>query len=338
MTKSNILVLICGMLVIPFIIVSPVHAGASLDLVVDEGVAVPWEINNISPGSSGQVIVNLRNAGSIYGFLAVWIDNIVDSEGENPESETGNTEEPGELSQYVTLNISGLNISPYTVSPDFQLPVALNDFPQSSSQPLQLSDQPLQAGGTIQLTWEWAVPLQAENDIQGDSVSFTIYYTLTQILLVQKPSTTTPITAEPERGYWLGDVPFDDAPDDETSDIMEYAAVDDAETDEQPMPAKRPEDTSGNTTGFHSQETDAGDDVAEVILYPTDDDLKPALPETEDSRVKIDLKNIGSTGGTPMEEIFSRISLIVAVSGTLAMIILAYIERKRRAHRRMEKG
>ena len=157
-----------------------------LDLEIDGGVSVPWDIDNVVPGDSGVIDVSIRNSGNIHGYIAVWISGIVDTEGANPESETGNKDEPGELSQYLTLGISGDDISPYTSSSSFEAPVTLNSFPGSSLAPLQLSDQPLSPGETIQVQWEWAVPPPTTNIIQGDQVSFNINYVLTQYLIVTK--------------------------------------------------------------------------------------------------------------------------------------------------------
>jgi hypothetical protein len=184
--KLDKLILACFMLVFHFVAVSPANADEGLDLVIDGGVTVPWEFTNVMPGSSGVVSVDVHNNGSIDGYLAVWIDGIIDTEGENPEAETGDTAEPGELSLYLTLNISGEDISPYAASPDFELPATLNEFPQSNISPLQLSDQPIEAGETIQIQWEWAIPPQTTNVIQGDCVSFNINYILTQSVLVHK--------------------------------------------------------------------------------------------------------------------------------------------------------
>jgi len=85
-------------------------------------------------------------------------------------------------------------------------------------------------------------------------------------------------------------------------------------------------------------ETDMANDFIEVIPSLTDDNLKPTLPDSKDSRIKIDLRNISSTKSAPAREILSQISLIVAISGTLTMIVLAYLERKRRDSRHIAKG
>jgi len=440
--KLNKLVLVCAMLVLHFTAVSPVKADEGLDLVIDEGLIVPWEINNIAPGSSGVVPVDIRNAGSISGYMAVWIDGITDTEGENPEAETGNTEEPGELSQYLTLNISGGNISPYTASPDFELPIALNEFPQSSIHPLQLSDQPLQVGGTIQLQWEWAIPPQTTNVIQGDSVSFNIHYILTQDLLVQKPSTPTPAIsgggawpekpAKPDteadeqktsetqtaafsdnntRTYYSPDgkliiivpqetrvisagneellyiiITLSDYPPLKPQNNILLSPIYDvttftvggsyeyAELDRQVIIViefdndKLPEGFSSVYAAWYDvnsgwvkltdvleinheagiltvvttqlsniavfAETDMANDFIEVIPSPTDDSLKPTLPDSRTPQSKTDIKSTSAAKSTLMREILSQTSLAIAGSGTLAMATLAYFERKRRNSRR----
>lgn len=438
--KLNRLALVCAVLVLHFTAVSPAKADDFLDLVIDDGLIVPWEINNIAPGDSGVANVDIRNDGNTYGYVSVWIDGITDTEGENPEAETGNTEEPGELSQYLTLNISGGNISPYIASPDFELPVALNEFPQSSSHPLQLSDQPLLAQETIQIQWEWAIPPQTSNIIQGDSVSFNIHYMLTQDLLVQKPSTPTPTISG--GGYW--------------PEVTTDTADSDVKADEQQAIDTGAKDTSDDTAIFYSIDgkvtikvlqgtrviSAGNDELLYIIIMPSRDppsipqnnillssiyDVttftaegkceypeldtpvtiviefdKDKLPErftsiyvaryTEDSRwvkltdileinleagtltivtkqlstmavfaeidmaddsrevvvssgestisdsgapqAKTDIKSTSAAKSTLMREILSQTSLAIAVSGTLAMTVLAYIERKRRNSRR----
>jgi len=325
--KLLLVLLICAVLVSHFAAVSPVKAVDFLDLVIDEGLIVPWEINNIVPGSSGVVPVDIRNAGNINGYVAVWIDSVIDMEGENPEAETGNTDEPGEISQYLTLSISGEDIAPYTTAPGFELPVALYQFPGDSIYPLQLSDQPLEPGVTIQVLWEWAVPPQTSNIIQGDHVSFNINYVLTSNLIVQKPS--TPIFPVSGGGQWLEDTPDSDMEDDDSEEIEDITDSD-VEVGEEDKKDTSTTDVSDNTIIFDSEETDMADDFAGVPPSFMDDNLKPALAGSEGSQSTTDIKSVTSMKSEPAREILSRISLIVAISGTLAMTVIAYIERKRR--------
>lgn len=406
-----------------------------MDLEIGGAGAISWNISNIKPGDSGTKTVTLHNAGDTPGYLAIWIDAIIDSEGDNPESETGDTAEPGELSQFLTLNISGDNVSSYTVSPDFALPVALIEFPQSVDDPLQLSDQPLPVGDTIQIQWEWSIPPQTTNIIQGDSVSFDIHYILTQYLLGSKPSPPTgggyywPVTEEPETGepqipafsdngtrtYYSPDgrliiiVPGKtrviSAGDEELTYVVitisvsappipenvvlltpiynvatftpqgpchyprldrqvtiiiyfdkdslpeGYTSIYAARYDEDAGWVKLPDvlelnQEAGKLTLATTQLADiavfAGTGKAEDSVEGTppakSEGPKPAPPETGDSQLTTGFDNAYPVGRSPMREMLSRISLIVAVSGTLAMVVLAYIERRRRESRHAVKG
>jgi len=457
---------LCAVLALNFTPTSPARANEDnefLDLVINEGVVVPWGISNIMPGVSGVADVDMHNAGNINGYVSVWIDGITDMEGENPEAETGNTEEPGELRQYLTLNISGEHVAPYAASPDFKLPVVLSEFPQSSNNPLQLSDQPLEAGETIQLQWEWAIPPQTTNVIQGDSVSFNINYILTQNILVQEPTTLTPPTYGGGGGYWTRTPSSPDAEDADSSNVTGEPTVPDVEADVQlttstettaasddneitkeycspdgkltvtvheetkvisagneelshvsiplshytpPIPennillspiynvtifttegpcehtqldkpvtiivdfdkdklseqfssiyaARYKADSSwikltevreiNHTLGKLTVETvrlsliavfaeiAVSDDSREVILSSSGDSLISDSPDSKASQLKTDTERVPSGKSTPMREIISQASLAIAGSGTLAMTVLAYIERKRRDSKR----
>jgi len=443
--KLRKLVLVCAALcavpALSFTATSLARADEGLDLVIDEGVSVPWEISNIMPGASGVVYVDVRNAGNIDGYMSVWIDGITDMEGENPEAETGDTEEPGELSQYLTLNISGEHIAPYTASPDFTLPVILSEFPQSSNQSLHLSEQPLNAGENIQLRWEWAIPPQTTNVIQGDSASFNINY-----ILVQKPSTPTPTTYGGGGGYWQEDPAIPDAEDTEqqtpppeivaVSDDNEitktYYSLDgkltitvpektrvlsagngelsyisitlshhtppipknnvllspiysvsiftaeglcertqlnkpvtivvDFDSDKLPeqfssIYAARYKADSGWTklTGVREIDRTLGkltvettqlsliavfaemavvNDSIEVTSSSSGDSLISDSPDSRTPQLKTDIKSVSPAKSTPIRGILSQASLATAGSGTLAMTVLAYIERKRRDSKR----
>lgn len=320
--KLSQIVLICAMLVLPLTTASPVKADVSFDLIINEGVIVPWDICNIAPGSHGAFGVDIRNAGTMNGYLAVWINGIIDNEGDNPESETGDTEEPGELSQYLTLSIWGTNISPYAESPHFTLPVTLSQFPGTSLSPLMLHDQLLEPGVTIHVQWEWAIPPQTTNVIQGDSVSFNIHYLLTPELLIKKPI----IPGSGGGSSWKFDTDADTQEDD-TDEVTVDTKDSDVETDSSRT------DVSGNTT-----ETDITDAFVEVIPSITDESIQPSLTDPEDSQRKIDLGDISSTLGATPYKILSQVSLIVAIIGALIMIILAVILRKRRKRKHAAKG
>ena len=75
---------------------------------------------------------------------------------------------------------------------------------------------------------------------------------------------------------------------------------------------------------------DTTDAFGEITPSVTDGDLTPALPGPEGSQSKVEIGDGFLSLDSPAREILRQISLIVAISGTLAMIVLAYIERKRR--------
>lgn len=153
-----------------------VQAQDPVDLQLGGDGATSWNIGNIKPGDSGTKTVTLHNAGYEDGLVTIWISDIVNSEGTNPESETGNITEPGELSDYLVLNLScnGLRTN-------LSLPAIVNDLPQSASGPDYIKVSPLNAGDTVNLDWEWELPLQTDNEVQGDSLSFTINYLLEEL-------------------------------------------------------------------------------------------------------------------------------------------------------------
>jgi len=83
-----------------------VQAQEPIDLVLGGEEATSWNICDTKPGDSGIKIVELHNAGSKSGSLTIWISDIVNSEGNNPESETDDTTEPGELADHLAFALS----------------------------------------------------------------------------------------------------------------------------------------------------------------------------------------------------------------------------------------
>jgi len=149
-----------------------------VDLELGGGGATPWSITDIQPGDSGSKTVRLRNVGSKDGFVSIWVDEIISSEGSNPESEEGDITEPGEFGEYLLFNLTanGLNTN-------LNLPVVFNNLPQRVSDRKYIEIIPLRAGHNINLRWEWEVPPQTGNEVQGDSISFTINYLLRECII-----------------------------------------------------------------------------------------------------------------------------------------------------------
>jgi hypothetical protein len=156
----------------------PVKAQEPLYLELGGEGATSWSIENIKPGDTGTKTVTLRNDASVDGLLIIWISDIVSSEGANPESETGDTAEPGELINYLLFNISFNRLKT-----NISLPATLSKFPQTASDANFIWIDPLYAYETIDLFWEWEFRETGvtQNDAQGDSLSFTINYMLSDL-------------------------------------------------------------------------------------------------------------------------------------------------------------
>jgi hypothetical protein len=160
-----------------------------LDLEIDSSETVHWDTGNITPGDSGLEPVTLRNTGNVTGYLCIWIGDIIDDEGANPESETGNTTNPGELSSYLYLDIINEGMTFIRLMDNgyrrVALPVRLIDFPADMSHALCIMSNPLGAGQALELQWQWTFSPDAGNDAQGDTVSFSIFYSLIPDIFTQ---------------------------------------------------------------------------------------------------------------------------------------------------------
>ena len=99
-----------------------------VDLVLGGTGAASWNVDPVIPGDSGSKMLELRNVGTEEGTLSIWISNIVSNEGDNPEPETGDVSEPGELDSTLLFNCVCSRLST-----NISLPETLINFPQSIS-------------------------------------------------------------------------------------------------------------------------------------------------------------------------------------------------------------
>ena len=180
---SSISYLALLMLVCPFLMTwqaGQAYADSpTLDLQLEAPDVTRWNIGNIKPGDSAIKPINLHNNGNTNGYLLIWIADLVDDEGANPESETGNTADPGELSSYIYLDIINDGMTFYRLSGGVaDLPISLKSFPDGVDRALYIASTPIGAGQTLELRWQWTLSPDAGNDVQGDTVSFSIYYSL----------------------------------------------------------------------------------------------------------------------------------------------------------------
>ncbi len=180
---------ILGLVLFSGLSVPVAAADPTVKLVLGGTGSIHLVIGNIAPGSGGTNTVTLSNTGFKDGVVTIWISDIVNAEGTNPKSETGDKAEPGELGDYLVFNVSGTNL--YA---DFSMPAKINSLPLSPADTKHLSINPLKAFSTLNLRWEWFLPSDTGNHVQGDLVSFTINYVLEEFppLLLPPPPPPPP--------------------------------------------------------------------------------------------------------------------------------------------------
>ncbi|MFC2039080.1 hypothetical protein ACFLUG_04855, partial [Chloroflexota bacterium] len=167
-----------GLTLFGFSLPPVVQAANPVDLELGGAGATAWNITNIEPSDNGTSTVELRNIGTQDGFVSVWVSEIISTEGLNPESETGDKSDPGELGDHLLLNLTADGLRS-----NLALPVTFNEMPRSVSSSDFIEVIPIKAGQTVNLQWQWNLPYSAGNDIQGDSLSFTLNYLLRECIL-----------------------------------------------------------------------------------------------------------------------------------------------------------
>lgn len=150
----------------------------TLDLKVnggDDPVLALITVGNMTPGNTGSVVVALSNAGSLHGIADIHILSAVNGEGLNPESETGNLAEPGELGLYLLITIA------YDADNDgvYEITV-VNGVALNSLVCLDYDLGPLSAGLSRNCKISWNLPAGTGNDVQGDTVTSSIEFSLKQ--------------------------------------------------------------------------------------------------------------------------------------------------------------
>lgn len=151
-----------------------VQAG-TLDLKVngENGVVTVLNEENIAPGDSGSVDIEVHNAGSIDGSVSVSLESVTDYENGRiePERDAGDDDDDGELSEFLKISIeyNGNTYGPTTVD-------NLNNYLG------KYGDLSLPAGETKSATIHWELPEDGThiNVVQTDSVTVDFSVTLTQ--------------------------------------------------------------------------------------------------------------------------------------------------------------
>ena len=136
--------------------------------------ATGWAISGIMPGQSGTRTVTLTNTEGEPGQVFIWVSNIESTEGDNPEPET-DTEGEGELLENLLFSVTSSHSGFVT---DITMPTTLDNFPTAADGTPYITIDPLGAGETATITWEWELPFETGNEAQGDCIVFDINYTI----------------------------------------------------------------------------------------------------------------------------------------------------------------
>jgi hypothetical protein len=284
-----VLVVLVGMVLMPWSAGRAYAAGPFLDLELNAPGGIRWNIGNIKPGDSAVESINLHNAGSSTGYVLVWIADLVDSEGLNPESETGDIAPPGELSSYLYLNIitSGLTFGVLTDSgyADTHLPVSLAAFPTSPSRALYLSNTSIGPGQTLTLDWRWTLVTSAGNEVQGDAVSFSIYYSL----ISAKPGFDVEGYPPPQTAIVVPPTPTPEKPTGPAGPAIPPVSSNQSEEEDDHFPARTYMSADGRCIIFIPEDTHvytgSGDELLDLIIGTTGDVPRPPESLTLGSQI-----------------------------------------------------
>lgn len=147
----------------------------TLDLTVNGGnipQGASFTASNVAPGYSTSQTLELMNAGNIAGVLKADFHNLSESGGLNPEPEQKAEGGPGnsaDLADNLEIKVTGDygSLGPYTLTQ------VVNNTPYEL-------DNNMTGGESGTGTIELSLPSGVGNEIQGDSVSFDLTFTLNQ--------------------------------------------------------------------------------------------------------------------------------------------------------------
>lgn len=162
----------------------------TLDLSLTENTPLPFNVTNTYPGDSGSGTVNLTNGGSLSGLLDVKVNNTVNTEssGSTEYEADGDSGELGanaemaiwldvDQSGSITSGDIGLNSSAATYDPTTGLQY---DTMDNYNGDVWNDIRTMTSSDVDVFNVTWNVPTSTGNDIQGDSVSFDVYFQLRQ--------------------------------------------------------------------------------------------------------------------------------------------------------------
>ena len=145
-------------------------------------------VPNAAPGDSGQYVYHLENTGSISGSLSIDIPNVTNTVGTIGKYADGSGDlgRSTEMAFYLDSDASGdwsegdiglsANGQAYPYPSAFQYDT-LDNYVKAEWNGINT----LSPNNKLNLVALWRIPASAGNEIQGDSVSYDISFTLTQV-------------------------------------------------------------------------------------------------------------------------------------------------------------
>jgi predicted ribosomally synthesized peptide with SipW-like signal peptide len=139
-----------------------------------QGETGTFYFSNMYPGDKEGEPINIRNIGSLNGYIDLSNIVVTNTEGDNPESETGDIGTIGELGAnlqvmvFFDINANGS----YNAGSDVLVYTGVLDGIAAAYN----TNYPLAAGASVILRVHYELPTTTGNDVQGDiaDLSFTV--------------------------------------------------------------------------------------------------------------------------------------------------------------------
>lgn len=170
-------------------------AAGTLDLKVDnedDSKIVRVTLNDMKPGDTAQYQWTWKNSGTIDGRPWLEVVNVADDDNGllEPEKADGDSEEEGELSQYLMMKLNAPGNTGYAypnqpqcLDSGSQCPLNVwDDYVQIGQSPWEVW-QTIAAGATsAPMVLEFELPSSVGNIVQSDTVTFDLVFHLDQVM------------------------------------------------------------------------------------------------------------------------------------------------------------
>ena len=156
-----------------------------------DGVSATWTMSNMQPGVTtvGPYSVNLQNSGNLAGnHVEISFSHSI-NDLPDVESDTKKNSTPGEMARWIEITLMTYNGTNFVTAPytdaNGNTFFDLDDltWPVYAAEGGLLDNKPAPApnnGGTITFTMTLKFNAGATNDIQGDTLTTTVTFTLNQ--------------------------------------------------------------------------------------------------------------------------------------------------------------